>query len=94
MDAHGLALGIVGDQEYEETRIPYSPGDVVVLFTDGVTEAHRGRELYGEPRLDEFLSRNTGLGARALAEAVLGDCRRFSGGTLFDDCAVVVVRAR
>jgi sigma-B regulation protein RsbU (phosphoserine phosphatase) len=90
----GLALGIVGSQSYEETRTPYAPGDAVVLYTDGVIEARRGRELYGTPRLDDFLRRHSQLGARELADAVLVDCREFAGGPLFDDCAVVVVRAR
>jgi serine phosphatase RsbU (regulator of sigma subunit) len=90
----GLALGIIGNQSYEEIRIPYAPGDAVVLYTDGVIEARRGRELYGTPRLDDFLRRHSQLGARELADAVLADCREFAGGPLFDDCAVVVVRAR
>lgn len=90
----GLALGIVGSQSYEEIRIPYAPGDAIVLYTDGVIEARRERELYGTPRLDDFLRRHSQLGARELADAVLADCREFAGGLLFDDCAVVVVRAR
>ena len=90
----GLALGIIGNQVYEEIRIPYAPGDAVVLYTDGVIEARRDRELYGTPRLDDFLRRNSHLGARELADAVLADCREFAGGLLLDDCAVVVVRAR
>ena len=90
----GLALGIVGGQSYEEIRIPYAPGDTVVLYTDGVIEARRDRELYGTPRLDDFLRRHAHMGARELADAVLVDCREFAGGPLFDDCAVVVVRAR
>jgi len=90
----GLALGIIGDQSYEQVRIAYAPGDAIVLYTDGVIEARRDRELYGTPRLDEFLRRHAHLGARALADAVLADCREFAGGLLFDDCAVVVIRAR
>ena len=90
----GLALGIVGNQTYQEVRIPYAPGDAVVLYTDGVIEARRERELYGTPRLDDFLRRHSQLGARELADAVLADCREFAGGLLLDDCAVVVVRAR
>jgi len=90
----GLALGIVGNQTYEEIRIPYVTGDAIVLYTDGVIEARRGRELYGTPRLDSFLAAHHELGARKLADAVLADCREYAGGPLFDDCAVVVVRAR
>jgi serine phosphatase RsbU (regulator of sigma subunit) len=59
-----------------------------------VIEARRDRELYGTPRLDDFLRRHAHMGARELADAVLVDCREFAGGPLFDDCAVVVVRAR
>jgi sigma-B regulation protein RsbU (phosphoserine phosphatase) len=90
----GLALGIVGDQTYEEMSLPYATGDALVLYTDGVIEARHERELYGTPRLDAFLSQNAGLGARELADAVLDDCRAFAQGPLLDDCAVVVVRAR
>jgi sigma-B regulation protein RsbU (phosphoserine phosphatase) len=90
----GLALGIAGDQAYEEIRIPYATGDALVLYTDGVIEARHDRELYGMPRLDDFLRQNASLGARELADAVLEDCRGFAQGPLLDDCAVVVVRAR
>lgn len=90
----GLALGILGDQSYEEAHESLQPGDAIVLYTDGVIEARRGRELYGTPRLDEFLRANASLSAHELADALLADCRRFAGGPLLDDCAIVVVRAR
>jgi serine phosphatase RsbU (regulator of sigma subunit) len=88
----GLALGIEGDQEYPEDRVELGPGDAVVLYTDGVVEARRGTELYGEERLDAFLRARHGLGAQELADAILAECRAFSGGDLADDCAVVVIR--
>jgi len=94
LDVRGLALGVLPGQHYEELHTPFAPGTAVVLYTDGVVEARRGDELYGVERLDELLARNGALGAKALAEAVLADCREFSGDQLFDDCAVVVVRAR
>lgn len=90
----GLALGILGEQSYEEAHDSLAPGDAIVLYTDGVIEARRGKELYGTPRLDEFLGRNADLGATQLANALLADCRDFVGGPLLDDCAIVVVRAR
>ncbi|MEO8290293.1 MAG: SpoIIE family protein phosphatase, partial [Gaiellaceae bacterium] len=45
---HGLALGIDSDQEYEAGRMELTPGTTVVLYTDGVVEARRDGELYGE----------------------------------------------
>jgi serine phosphatase RsbU (regulator of sigma subunit) len=92
LEAPGLVLGIEPGQPYEELRRPFVPGEAVVLYTDGVVEARRNGELYGETRLDKLLAENHELTAQALAEAVLVDCRRWVGGDLRDDCAIVVVR--
>jgi serine phosphatase RsbU (regulator of sigma subunit) len=88
----GLALGIEGGEHYEEQRLRLEPGAAIVLYTDGVIEARKDGELYGEARLDAFLAANAGLGAQALADALVEDCRAFGGGALDDDCAVVCVR--
>jgi len=90
--ARGLALGIEEGQTYEAVRTQIEPGAAVVLYTDGVIEARRGLELYGEERLDAFLAANRELPAQQLAARLLEDCRRFSGGELLDDCAIVVLR--
>ena len=88
----GLALGIDADQSYDEAHERLAPGAAVVVYTDGVVEARRDSELYGQERLDRVLSAGAGRPARELAEAVLEDCRAFAGGELGDDCAVVVIR--
>ena len=88
----GLALGIDSGQRYEEERVMLEPGSAIVLYTDGVIEARRDGELYGEARLDELLAANASLPAQALAEVVLADSRAFSGGDLADDCAIVCLR--
>jgi len=92
LGGHGLALGIDTDQEYEVARDELPPGTTVVLYTDGVIEARRDGELYGEERLDDLLRRRAELGPQELAEAVLADCKSFAGGELSDDCAVVCLR--
>jgi serine phosphatase RsbU (regulator of sigma subunit)/uncharacterized protein YigA (DUF484 family) len=92
MGGHGLALGIDSDQVYDVAQIELEPGATVVLYTDGVIEARREGELYGEERLDDLLRRSAGLEPQALAEAVLADCTRFAGGELSDDCAVVCLK--
>jgi serine phosphatase RsbU (regulator of sigma subunit) len=90
--ARGLALGIESGQEYEVKQEVLEPGSSVVLYTDGVIEARRDGTLYGEARLDKVLSQHRKLGPQELAEAILADCRSFSGGELADDCAVVCLR--
>jgi serine phosphatase RsbU (regulator of sigma subunit) len=92
VESAGLALGVEAGQEYEEARVSADPGTSLVLYTDGVIEARREGELYGEARLDAFLSERAALGAQALAEALVADCRAFAGGDIPDDCAVVVLR--
>jgi phosphoserine phosphatase RsbU/P len=91
MGVRGLALGIAGDQVYEAERVTLEPGDAAVLFTDGLLEARRDGELYGEERLDDSLARHASLPAEELAVALVEDCRAF-GGELADDCAVVVLK--
>jgi len=91
--ARGLALGIEADQRYEEARVRLEPGAVAVLYTDGLLEARRDGELYGEKRLSEALAANAHLPAQKLANALLENCRDFAGD-LADDCAIVVLRMR
>jgi serine phosphatase RsbU (regulator of sigma subunit) len=88
----GLPLGIEADQTYTEERARLEPGSVVVLYTDGVVEARRNGELYGEERLDRLLAEKYGLPAQDLAAAILADCRAFAGGDLDDDCAIVCLK--
>ena len=92
IDAGGLALGVEPGQTYEETRATIPAGASVVLYTDGVVEARRGGEVYGEERLDAVLARRASLSPQDLAAAVIADCRAFAGGELEDDCAVVAIR--
>ena len=92
LDATGLVLGIESGQQYEEVRAELPIGATIVLYTDGVVEARRNGELYGTERLDALLLEQRELPARELAHAVTEDARRYSGGELSDDLAVVVIR--
>jgi serine phosphatase RsbU (regulator of sigma subunit) len=92
LECGGLALGISARQEYEQVSAVLQPGAAVVLYTDGVIESRRGRELFGVERLDEVLTQSVGRPAQDIANAVLAACRGFAGGDLPDDCAIVVLR--
>ena len=92
LEAHGLVLGIDGGQTYAESQAELPPGSSLVLYTDGVVEARRDGELYGDERLDALLAAGHELSARSLAAAVAEDAREFAGGDLSDDLAVVVIR--
>ena len=87
----GLALGIEAGQSYAETRLQLDPGSAVVLYTDGLVEARREGELYGDERLDAALLGGAGEAAQELAQALVEDCRAFAG-EFGDDLAVVVIK--
>jgi serine phosphatase RsbU (regulator of sigma subunit) len=86
----GSLLGIVDVPELTEERVELGPGDALVLYTDGVTEADREA---GPERLAALLGGCAGSGARVIAEAVERDALAAHGGRVRDDVAVVVVRA-
>jgi serine phosphatase RsbU (regulator of sigma subunit) len=88
----GLALGVDMGQEYGEDTAQLAPGDAVVVFTDGVIEARRDGELYGDERLAQVLAASRTLPPAEIARAVVDACRAFAGGELADDCAVVVIK--
>ncbi|HUR51892.1 MAG TPA: GAF domain-containing SpoIIE family protein phosphatase [Mycobacteriales bacterium] len=74
-------------------RVGLGPGDSLVLFTDGVTEARApGGDMYGEERLIEVLAGATGSPAEALADRVVQDVMTFCDRQLRDDLAIMVIR--
>jgi PAS domain S-box-containing protein len=88
--APGSLLGIVDPPELAEHRLELLPGDALVLFTDGVTEADR---TAGPERLAVQLAACHDLGAAQIAEAVERDAVAVQGGAPRDDVAVLVARA-
>jgi sigma-B regulation protein RsbU (phosphoserine phosphatase) len=95
LEVSGLPLGMFCHGEYAVEQAALASGDRLVLYSDGVTEAHdpEGSE-YGEERLMEVVSRG-GAGARECAEAILRDHAVFrKGAPLRDDFTLLVVRRR
>jgi serine phosphatase RsbU (regulator of sigma subunit) len=92
LESQGLILGIDSGQDYEAVREQLPPGGLLVLYTDGVVEARREGDLYGTERLDALLAEHREAPARDLAARVAQDARRWAGGELTDDLAVVVIR--
>jgi serine phosphatase RsbU (regulator of sigma subunit) len=92
-DIAGFPLGIVPDADYQETHTKLNPGDVAVLYSDGVTDARNMREeLYDtreHRRLIRKVTDTTGT-PEAVGRAILEDIRKFSLGQLqVDDITLV-----
>ena len=74
-----------------ESAAVLSPGDMMALYTDGVTEAHDGDDFFGETGIAEVLAASAGRSAQAVADAVVAAALAFQHGQARDDIAVVVV---
>jgi sigma-B regulation protein RsbU (phosphoserine phosphatase) len=88
----GTLLGILADPPLPDARVDLRSGDLMLLFTDGVLEARRGAELYGEDRLRAVLSEGGLDSAGTAAQAVLDDVLAFQAGTPRDDIVIVALR--
>lgn len=88
----GGILGMIESAAVKDSELSLQPGDVLVLFTDGVTEARRGGLFFGDEGLVELLGTSTTTSARELADEILREVMRLQDGRPRDDIAVVVVR--
>jgi len=88
----GLLLGMQDDYTAPDFVLQLRPGDALVLYTDGVTEARCGREMLGEDRLLEILRSCAGRSAREIVECIQREVIRFRNDFRKDDLAVLVMR--
>lgn len=95
LDANGLPLGSFPGATYQEVSVELTPGDSLLLLSDGVVEAHNIRgELFGFERLEETVAEaGPGGDVRALVERVIERVQSFAGETeQHDDITMVAVR--
>ena len=96
LEIGGLVLGADEDEVYEEDSLSLQSNDLLVFYTDGITEAlGAGEDLFGIERLIAVLRRvaNEGVEADAVVERILRAVRRFTvGQSQSDDMTLVVLR--
>jgi serine phosphatase RsbU (regulator of sigma subunit) len=92
-EVSGVPLGIMEDSVYEQTEVQLNPGDVVVIYSDGVTDARSpGEELYDSKSNHRLLKRvaQSPGGPADVGRAILRDIREFSAGqSQADDITLV-----
>ncbi len=94
LEVSGIPLGIFGESRYDEFEQPLSPGDVVILYSDGVTEAmNQSEQEFGDDRLRAVLASNSDKGAREISEAVVRAVDEFrEDAPSSDDITLVVLK--
>lgn len=90
----GGILGIVAEQQFRVENINMAHGDILVMFTDGITEAQdRTGALYGEERLCDVIRLNATLSSQEIALAIVDDVQKYSaGGQYSDDKTLIVIK--
>jgi phosphoserine phosphatase RsbU/P len=86
-----LLLGEFADIRFHDQEVSLLPGEMLVLYTDGVTEARSENGFYGEERLEHLVAAGA-ESAQEMTETVLNEVLSFQSGNPRDDIVVVAVR--
>jgi sigma-B regulation protein RsbU (phosphoserine phosphatase) len=92
LEAGGGVLGVFPDWTYADAEVSLAPGDRLLLFTDGVTEASNARdEEFGEDRLIQLASALRDRAVHELKNRILQAVATFTGGRAQDDATLLVI---
>jgi sigma-B regulation protein RsbU (phosphoserine phosphatase) len=95
LSARGIILGQFEQVDFEEEAVEFSPGDTIILYTDGVTEAINAEEQpFGEDRLKEILSSYAGASTEAIVTAISKAVVDFAGSEPQADDFTILAVAR
>jgi sigma-B regulation protein RsbU (phosphoserine phosphatase) len=88
----GMVLGIFPDNAYDQSEVSLGPGDRLLFYTDGITEARSpAGDEYEETRLVSAALAARRTGVEAIKDAILADVNAFTGGHFDDDATLIVV---
>jgi sigma-B regulation protein RsbU (phosphoserine phosphatase) len=91
----GLVLGVAEESVYDEDRVHLKPGDLLLLFTDGLTEAENGRgEPFGDERIAEIARSALDLSSHDIVQRIYDEIASFTGGVLSDDFTLLAIKVR
>jgi sigma-B regulation protein RsbU (phosphoserine phosphatase) len=88
----GPLLTLSPKASYGSREVALDPGDLLLLYTDGLAEARAGGQLFGEERIAAHIRRDPGMGADVLCKSLLAAARDFATGPIRDDVAILAVR--
>ncbi|HEX2039979.1 MAG TPA: PP2C family protein-serine/threonine phosphatase [Acidimicrobiales bacterium] len=90
--ATGPVLTLDPKGTYTSREVPLDPGDLLLMYTDGLAEARQGEQLFGEERIGAILRRDPGESVTNLCKALLEAARDFATEPLSDDVAILAIR--
>lgn len=94
LGATGPLLLLDPDLGFHSRELSLESGDLLVLYTDGLSEARSGDELFGEGRIGSVIRRDPGASPAKVVESLVESARDFARQPITDDMAILVVRRR
>jgi len=92
LDLHGLPLGVDDVASYSESELELTPGDLIFAYTDGLVEARRDGDVYGQERLAAMVARLAATLAPAELVAAMHEDVAAWGDGLDDDAVALALR--
>jgi len=94
IETSGIALSFLENVSYGETIVSFNPGDVLLIYSDGITEAmNKNYEEFGEEKLTELVHQNIELSAKALIEKVIQAVKVHAADqSQFDDMTISIIK--
>src|ERR1019366_4697567 len=94
LELSGPVVGLLPDAEFEQSSLTIQPGDILLAFTDGISESMTvDQEEWGEDRMIACLENNAALPADALLRALLDEATNFAAGApQYDDMTLLVCK--
>ena len=94
LECRGMALGVMDEVAYAEAVVAFQPGKVLVIYSDGVSEAMNGaQEEFGKKRLLQVVQENFALSPHALLERILQSVKQHAGkAPQSDDMTLMIIR--
>lgn len=89
LEKHSPVIGAFPGMHYRTVKVKLERGDILVLYTDGIIEARRGREFFAETRLIELVRSLKTLSAKEIPRAIFNIVSEFADGKLTDDIAIL-----
>jgi PAS domain S-box-containing protein len=90
----GVPLSIASKEIYPEVKIKLEKKDVIVMYTDGLTEARSNGKLFGEEGVRRFILKNNHLNLTKLLKGLVKEARDFSNNNLRDDVLIIGIKKR
>jgi len=92
IESTGLPLGMFHEFDFSATRLHLEPGDMLFLYTDGLSEARRADDEYGVDRVTHLVRQQAARRPAELIAACLGDLRAFADGPPSDDLTLLAIQ--